>query len=377
MEGLEEVLAQELRDLQLTNINLLKRGVECEGNWAQLYRCNYQVRTAVRVLVPLKTFEIETQDEFYDAVRTIRWSNYIAEGQTFAVRSTIFGEIFSNSLFVTYRCKDAIVDQLSGEHDYRPNVDLEQPDIVINVHLHKTSLSIALDSSGKSLHLRNYKERSYKAPLNEVFAAGLIKLSGWDGKQRFYDPMCGSGTFTTEALMMAANIPSGKFVERFSFENWPEFYPEIWEGVKGAAEAAIQPPEAEMFAGDINRYAVRDLRKNLQKLPYKEQINIKEADFLESRGIPGSVVYLNPPYDKRVQINNVKEFYKLISDTLKNGWQDSDAWILSGNNQAMKSFRLKPSAKINVDNGGIPAKFYKYEMYKGTRKPVKNEKESE
>lgn len=368
MEGFEEILREELEELHLQNINLLKRGVECEGNWAQLYKCNYLLRTAIRVLVPIATFEIESQEEFYQALRTIDWARYIADGQTFAVRSTVFGEIFSNSLFVTYRCKDAIVDQLSEEKNYRPNVDIENPDIVINIHLHMNKLSVALDSSGRSLHLRNYKQRSYKAPLNEAFAAGILKLAKWDKKQTFYDPMCGSGTFTTEALMSAANIPAGMFIEKFSFENWPEFHADIWQSVKEAAQAAIHPPEGEIIASDIHSYAVRDLRKNLQMLPHRKMVTIKEEDFLRSKGDSKGIIFLNPPYDKRIKVRNVTQFYRTISDHLKQEWQGSSVWILSGNGQAMKSFGLKHSAKLTLDNGGIPAKLYNYELYAGSKK---------
>lgn len=375
MEGLEEVLKQELEDLHLQNIKLLRRGAECEGNWAQLYKCNYHLRTAIRVLLPLKTFEIQTQDDLYDAVRTIDWSAYIAPEQTFAIRSTVFGEIFTNSLFVTYRCKDAIVDQLSEEKDYRPDVDLDNPDIVINIHLHKNDLSVALDSSGKSLHLRNYKERVYKAPLNEAFAAGIIKLADWDKKQDFYDPMCGSGTFTTEALMSACNIPAGKFIEKFSFENWPEFFSDIWNSVKETGEAMMHPPDCEIFSSDINSYAVRDLRKNLQKLPFRDKINIYEEDFLQSKGSNKGIVFINPPYDKRVRVSNVKEFYRLISDQLKQKWKGSTVWVLSGNPEAMKTFRLQPSKKIPLDNGGIPSKLFKFELYEGSRKSKYDKKD--
>ena len=369
MEGLEEVLAQELRDLHLTEIEPFNRGVSCEGSWAQLYKCNYQLRTAIRVLVPIKDFTIETQQDLYDCMRTIDWSQYIKDEQTtFAIGATVFGELFTNSRFVTYRCKDAIVDQLSQEKGYRPNIELDNPDIVIQIHLAYNSLSILLDSTGKSLHLRNYKERAYKAPLNEVMAAGILKISGWDGQTTFVDPMCGSGTFTTEGLMIAANIPSGKFIERFCFENWADFRSSIWDGVKSTADAMMAAPKCEMIASDINSFAVRDLKKNLQKLPYRDKIKIMEADFLNTEGRPDSYVYLNPPYDKRIQMRNITEFYRKIGDQLKTTWQGSEAWVVSGNNQAMKNFGLKSSLKHKLDNGGIPSKLYKFELYGGSRK---------
>jgi len=371
MEGLEGVLAEECKQLHLSNIEVITRGVTCEGNWAQLYKCNYLLRTAIRVLIPLKTFELKTQEDLYKAVRTIDWSEYIRSGKTtFAIGSTVFGELFTNSQFVTYRVKDAIVDQLSEEKGYRPNVRLDNPHIVIQVHLAGDKLTVLMDSSGRSLHLRNYKERAYKAPLNEVMAAGILKLAGWEGAEgeHFYDPMCGSGTFTTEGLMMAARIPAGHFIERFSFQNWTEHYPEIWKSVQEAADGQIRSPECEMHAGDINEYAIRDLKKNLQIFPFRDRINIKQADFLKSSGQENAVVFLNPPYDKRIKVSNVTNFYRSISDKLKQDWQGSTAWVISGNSSAMKNFGLKSSSKHGLDNGGMPSKLYKFELYAGSKK---------
>jgi len=371
MEGLEGVLAEELRQLHLSDIEIINRGVTCTGNWAQLYKCNYLLRTAIRVLIPIKSFEIKTQDDLYSAVRTIDWSEYMrSDKTTFSIGSTVFGELFTNSQYVTYRVKDAIVDQLSEEKGYRPNVKLDNPHIVIQVHLAGDKLTILMDSSGRSLHLRNYKERAYKAPLNEVMAAGILKLAGWEGAagQRFVDPMCGSGTFTTEGLMIASNIPAGHFMERFSFQNWNEHYPEIWKSVQEAADAQIKPPECEMHAADINEYAIRDLKKNLQKFPFRDRINIKQANFLKSEGVKGSVLFLNPPYDKRIKVSNVTAFYRDISDKLKQDWQDSTAWVISGNASAMKNFGLKSASKHKLDNGGMPSKLYKFELYAGSKK---------
>ena len=218
LEGLEPILAAELESLMLTDIKILRRAVECEGNWAHLYKCNYQLRTALRVLMPIRECQVYNNESLYDAVYGIDWSAYIREGATFAIDSVVSGDIFTHSKFVAYKSKDAIVDQLREKYEKRPSIDTQNPDIRINIHIQGTQLTVLLDSSGKSLHLRNYKYRNYKAPLNEVLAAGIIKMSGWDHKKILHDPMCGSGTFITEALMQAANIPAGKHIESFAFE---------------------------------------------------------------------------------------------------------------------------------------------------------------
>jgi putative N6-adenine-specific DNA methylase len=368
LEGLEPVLAKELEALYVTDINILRRAVECEGNWAHLYKCNYQLRTALRVLLPIKTAQVYNQESLYDAVYSIDWSAYIREGATFAIDSVVSGETFRHSKFVVYKSKDAIVDQLREKYDKRPSINTDDPDIRINIHIQEQDLTILLDSTGKSLHLRNYKYRNYKAPLNEVLAAGIILMSDWDQKQILHDPMCGSGTFITEALMQAANIPSGKFIESFAFEHWPEFHNEIWDKIKASADDAIINPDTEFIASDLAPYAVRDVKKNLQKFPFKEKVKIFERDFFKTHGHPDRILFLNPPYNKRVELDDDQEFYKAIGDALKTFWQGSNAWLITGNLEAMKSFGLRPSERHTLFNGGIESKLFKFEMYEGSRK---------
>lgn len=374
LEGLEEVCAKELESLQLSNIEILNRAVKCEGNWAQLYKCNYCLRTAMRVLVPIKSELIYTQDDLYTLGRSIDWSEYIPKKRTFAISGTINGDLFPHSRFPVFRLKDAIVDQLSEEQGYRPNVDPRKPDVAIDLYINADNeVAISLDSSGKSLHLRNYKYRQYKAPLNEVLAAGIIKLSGYDGTQVFQDAMCGSGTLLTEALMISANIPAGKFIHRFAFQNWSNYYSDIWNGVKEIANAGIRHPEAELIGSDLNAMAIRDVKKNLQDFPFKERVSLFQRDFFKTNGHPDRLLIMNPPYDKRIATENVDQFYRQIGDALKTFWQGSTAWIVTSNLSAMKSFGLRPSQKVTLNNGGLESKLYKFELYEGSKKAKHNE----
>lgn len=368
LEGLEEVLAQELSELQLSDIKILRRAVSCTGSWAQLYKCNYELRTALRVLVPIKRFELQTQEDLYNAVQSIKWKDYIPKNKSFAINGTVSGELFKHSQFAIYRTKDAIVDQLTDEYDKRPKVSPKDPDILVDIHLNNTTLSLSLDSTGRSLHIRNYKYRNYKAPLNEVLAAGIIALSGWDGTQTFHDPMCGSGTFVTEALMIAANIPASKFNANFAFQNWTEFHPEIWNLVKESGDARIKHPKSKLFASDINPMAVRDTKKNLQKFPFKEHVKVFERDFFTLPPKSGTCLFMNPPYNKRIEMQDIHAFYKKIGDTLKTKWAGSQAWLISSNNEAMKHFGLRSSKRIHLNHGGTEAKLYNFEIYEGSKK---------
>ncbi|MBT8231761.1 MAG: class I SAM-dependent RNA methyltransferase [Saprospiraceae bacterium] len=369
LEGLEGVLANELKSLQLSNIEILNRAVRCEGTWSQLYKCNYCLRTAMRVLVPIKKATLESQDDLYDVVKSIDWTEYIPDKKTFAINGTIAGELFTYSRFAVFRAKDAIADQLVEKKGYRPNVKPKNPDILIDLYINADNeLTISMDSSGKSLHLRNYKYRQYKAPLNEVLAAGIILLAGYDGSQVFQDAMCGSGTLITEALMIAANIPAGMFIEKFAFQNWANFSPEVWESVKEIAKNGIRHPENEIIGSDLNRFAIRDVKKNLQKFPLKEKVQLFERDFFKTNGHPNRLLIMNPPYDRRIAMDNIHEFYSEIGNALKKFWQDSTVWVITSNLNAMKSFGLRPTKKITLNNGGLESKLYKFEVYEGSRK---------
>jgi len=368
LQGLENVLAKELSDLNLTNITVGNRVVECEGSWAQVYKCNYQLRTAIRVLLPIRNFEIHNEDDLYDAIASIEWKPYIRKKDTLAITAVVFSENFTNSRYVTYKAKDAIVDQLRDNHGYRPDIELKNPDTLIHLFIKHDQLIVSLDSSGQSLHLRNYKERFYKAPLNEVLAAGMIQLSEWDKKKTFIDPMCGSGTLITEALMIASNIPAGYYIEEFGFERWPEFYPDIFKMVKDNAKEAIHAPEASIHGSDLNSYAVRDSRKNLQRLPFRENVKLFERDLFKLPSLSNCHIMMNPPYDSRIELDDIHDFYNSIGDCLKNFWQGSDAWVFTSRRDAMKSFGLRSTRKFTLDNGGQEAKLYKFELYAGSKK---------
>jgi putative N6-adenine-specific DNA methylase len=368
LQGLESVLAKELKGLNLTNIKIANRAVECEGSWSQVYRCNYLLRTAIRVLIPIREYTITDEQELYDAIASVDWTPYIKKKTTIAITAVVFSDYFTNSRYVTYKAKDAIVDQLRDKYGQRPNVDLKNPDTLVHLFIKGDKLIVSLDSSGQSLHLRNYKERFYKAPLNEVLAAGMIQLSEWDKKKTLVDPMCGSGTLVTEALMYASNLPAGYYIEEFGFERWQEFYPDMWKLVVENAEEDIIEPEVEIHGSDLNGFAVRDAKKNIQRLPFREKVKLYQRDLFKLPAIDESHIIMNPPYDSRVEIDNIYDFYKSIGDCLKNYWQGSDAWVFTSRADAMKSFGLRSTRKFTLDNGGTESKLYKFELYKGSKK---------
>lgn len=368
LEGLESVLAKELESIMLSDIQVLRRAVSCSGNWAQLYKCNYLLSTALRVLVTLEEFELSNQDDLYSSIRSIDWKNYIPKNKTIAINGTVSGELFNHSQFAIYRTKDAIVDQLLEVYGKRPNVNTDKPDVLIDIYIRDNKLVVSLDSSGRSLHIRNYKYRQYKAPLNEVLAAGILAIAEWDGNKDFHDPMCGSGTFVTEALLKCARIPASYFNPKFAFQNWTEYHEEIWKAVKESADALIQHPEIRISASDINPLAVRDVKKNLQKFPFREKIRIFQQDFFRMEGRPGVSLFINPPYNKRISVDDPFAFYKSIGDALKSNWKGSEAWIITANIDAMKHLGLHATNKHTLNHGGTEARLLNYTIYEGSKK---------
>jgi len=203
--------------------------------------------------------------------------------------------------------------------------------------------------------------------MNEVLAAGLLKLAGWNKETPLYDPMCGSGTNLFEAAMMGMNMPPQINRRDFAFRNWSSYDPTIWNRVVADARASIRKAKLQLFGGDIDMTAVRLTEKTIRKLKMNDSITVRKISL--DRHIPktpSGMVITNPPYGERIG-ENVNELYKLIGDTLKNHYDGFDAWIISSNMEAFKHVRLKASKKIVLFNGSLECKFQKYEMYRGSR----------
>lgn len=372
LAGLEEVLSTELQSVGAKNIEKLNRAVAFEGSLETLYLSNYLCRTALRILIPIKTFQVRNQDELYREMMRIDWSQYLSATDTISIDSVANASAFTNSMFVSMKAKDAIVDQFRNKTGERPSVDTLSPDLRINIHIYKEDCTLSLDSSGNSLHKRGYRVESNKAPLNEVLGAGLVLLSGWDKKKNLIDPMCGSGTLLTEACMYAKNIPPGYFRKEFGFQRWKGIYgyrPSIWSKIVEDANKKIVPLTALIKGSDSARSSVSIVKTNLKSAGIREEIDIQFCDFADTKGPEGGgVVIMNPPYGERMDKDDIGALYKSIGDTLKKEYQGYDAWIISSNKEAINNIGLKTSRRIVIYNGPLECRFLKYELYGGTRK---------
>lgn len=371
--GLESVLAEELIALGANNIQIGRRMVSFSGNKELMYRANFQLHTAIRILKPIATFKARSAEDMYDEVKKIDWSLYIEKGKTFSVDSVVYSDEFRNSRFVTYKVKDAIVDQFREKTGDRPNVSVTNPDIRLHIHIAEDEASLSLDSSGESLHRRGYRQESVEAPLNEVLAAGMILMTGWKGETDFIDPMCGSGTLLIEAALIARNISPGVFRKEFAFEKWPDFDADLFDMIYND-DSQEKEFNHHIYGYDINIKAVNTARLNVRAAGLTKDITVEEQDFKDfTKPEQKSIMITNPPYGERISTPNLLDTYKMIGERLKHAFGGNDAWILSYREECFDQIGLKPSIKIPVFNGSLECEFRKYAMFEGKMKEFRAE----
>lgn len=372
--GMEELLANELRQLGASSVEIGVRNVSFEGDTGFMYKANLCCRTAIKILKPITAFNIFTEEDLYKKVYEIPWEKYMDVKGALAVNATVFSDVFTHSQYIALKTKDAIVDRFRDREGERPDVDLDHPTLRINIHIDRNICTVSLDSSGESLHKRGYKVETTLAPINEVLAAGILMLAGWQGQCDFLDPMCGGGTILTEAAMIACNIPANLNREEFGFETWPDFDVDLYEKIEDAALKKVRDFPYKIVGFDIDPISVKKSRENIKSANLQEFIEVKEQDFFQSEKGSEKPLFMafNPPYDERISVNDIEEFYGSIGNTLKRNYPGTQAWIITSNMEALKFVGLRPSKKIKLFNGKLEAKLVRYEMYEGSRKAAKN-----
>jgi len=370
LKGFEELLAKELKSLGAERTEVVNRGVNFYGGRALLYRVNLGSRLALRVLLPVLKFQATDAQALYRQVKRFDWSRYLDNRMTFAIDAVVHSPYFNNSQFVAQKVKDAIADRFRELTSLRPSVNREDPELLINVHISGKSVTISLDSSGGSLHRRGYRSGHFEAPLNEVLAAGMVMISGWDGSTPFLDPMCGSGTLAIEAALMAGGIPPGIFRKQYGFENWKDFDREMMEHVvRGlSAEKEVKVP---IVARDKDPAALSIARQQVKQLDLQDIITVEQGDFMDSKGEEGLTLIMNPPYGERLKHEDLESLYGEIGSTLKHKFPGSDAWILSSSKKALAQIGLKAASKRILYNGALECTYANYITFKGNWKQFK------
>lgn len=373
-KGLEEVLAEELTNLGANDIEIGRRAVSFTGDKALLYKANLWLRTASRILMPITSFKASNPDEVYNAIRQIDWEKYMDLSTTFSIDSTVFSDSFHHSKFVTYRVKDAIVDQFQERHQRRPNVSVTNPGLMINIHIANETVTVSLDSSGPSLHKRGWRVRQTEAPINEALAAGMLLLAGWNGQSDFCDPMCGSGTLLIEAAMIALNIPPGIYRQGFAFEKWKDFDADLFDELYND-DSEEREFTHHIYGSDLARQAIQVAQENIKSAGLAKYITVETKPIQELEPqTHDCLLVTNPPYGERIKPEDIFDLYGDLGRLLKFKFPGSTAWVISSADSAMQKISLKPSKKIELLNGDLECSFNRYDLFSGTNKEYKTDK---
>ncbi len=364
-QGLEEVLAQELIELGANDVQIGRRMVSFSGDQEMMYRANFCLRTAVRVLKPISHFRARNADDVYKAVKEIEWNEFLDLDTSFVVDTTVYSTEFRNSKFVAYKVKDAIVDYFMEREGKRPNISVSNPDLRLNIHIAEESCTLSLDSSGESLHLRGYRTATVDAPINEVLAAALIKMSGWKFDCDLIDPFCGSGTILVEAALMARNIYPGVFRRKFGFENWKDFNPELLSSIFDD-DSNERTFEHRIIGADINLRAVEAAQANAKAAGVADLITVEQREIRNfTQPESPALLITNPPYGERLRPEDLSDIYRTLGEKLKREFQGGEAWVISSREELFDSMRLRPSFKVPLQNGSLDCELRKYVTFEG------------
>lgn len=364
--GLENILAEELSTLGAKNIKIMNRAVAFIGNKEVMYKVNYLSRTALSVLMPIAEFSISSKQDLYNQCVGIEWAEYLSVDSTFAIVPVVHSDLFPHTGYPALVVKDAIADSFRRTMGKRPSVNIANPTISINLHISRNRVTLSLDSSGLPLFKRGYREQHGEASLNEVLAAGMLKLAGYNGNVQLLDPMCGSGTILIEAAMIAANIPAGKYRKNFGFCSWQDYDEGLFRRIKNQADRQVKTSEtfAPIFGSDNSSLAARAAKANIESAGLQDMIKVKICDIRDIDPFAGSgIIVTNPPYDKRVEVEDIDELYKTLGTIFKHRFTGSEAWVITSDKSYLYSIGLKHSARYQLFNGQIECLFAGYKLY--------------
>ncbi len=376
-QGLEEILAEELTTLGANDIQIGRRMVSFTGDKCMMYKANFCLRTAIRILKPIKHFSAKDADEVYNEIQAIPWEEYLDIDKTFAIDAVVFSDEFRHSKFVSYKVKDAIVDYFREKTGKRPSVRINNPDVLLNIHIAQTTCTLSLDSSGESLHRRGYRQEAVEAPLNEVLAAGMILMTGWKGECDLIDPMCGSGTIPVEAALIARNIAPGVFRKGFAFEKWNDFDADLFDEIYND-DSQERDFTHKIYGYDNNPKANEIAVHNIKAAGVSKDVVLKLQPFQQfEQPQEKSIIIMNPPYGERISTNDLLGLYQMIGERLKHAFVGNHAWVLSYREECFDQIGLKASTKVPLFNGALECEFRKYEIFDGKYKEFKGQESSD
>lgn len=370
LAGFEDILADELRSFGARDIEKGRRAVMFKGDLGFIYKVNFRSKFALRVLKPIKTFVAIDEEAYYARIKAFPWETLLTADQTFAIRTAVNSQTFRHSHFMALKAKDAIADRLREKTGARPNVELDNPDLPIHIRIDRELVTVSLDSTGASLHMRGYRQLTGQAPINEVLAAGIVELSGWDPVTPLYDGMCGSGTIAIEAAIKGLNMPPGLFRKvGYAFEKWPDFDQKLFDTIIESSMERISDIQLQIHASDASANVVSKAKKNVYGAELDDEIDVSVQNFLdlkpnENRG----TLILNPPYGERMDKEDIDELYKSLGDAFKQNWQGFSCFMITGNLSALKKVGLRSTSKVELFNGSIECRLARYDIYEGSKR---------
>jgi putative N6-adenine-specific DNA methylase len=367
--GLENVLAGELKVLGASDILVLNRAVAFSGDLMLLYRANYCLRSALSVLMTISEFRIKSGNDLYKNGLKVEWNRFLDPDRTFSVIPVINSPLFQHTGYAGLVLKDSIADWFRNKSGRRPSVNSDDPDIVFNLHISNELVTISLDSTVIPLYKRGYRKEQGSAPMNEVLAAGIVLLSGWENDTPLIDPMCGSGTIPIEAALIASDIPPGRFRQFYGFMRWKNYNEDIFDQVKKESEPKNIIPVIRIFGSDISENAVSQAKTNIESAGLSDLVSVNQIDFRDLKPSDnGGVIIMNPPYGKRISLSENDDLYSTIGSTLKHSFHGYKAWLITSDRESLKYIGLKPAFKTTLFNGSLECVLVKYELYTGSRK---------
>jgi len=364
--GFEAVLADELKELCYPETELLNRAVQLKGTWADVYKLNLYSRCAISVLVEIDKFYIQTEEDLYKRAARIKWHELFDVKKTFAIKGAIFSSIFKNTHYPFLLVKDAIVDVFKAQTDERPNIDVKKPSILFDLYIKDKEVTISFNTSGLPLFQRGYRTAVGPAPINEVVAACLVRMSGWDRKQTFVDPFCGSGTILVEAGLLASGIPSNIERQHYAFKNLKNYDSALWEELYQNAPRIVRELPCQLIGGDISDEMVLKARRNLRTFSFGRFVEVSSSSFDKLKIEPPVFILTNPPYDERLAVDT-EELYGSFGTWLKHQMAGSKACVISGSLEGFHAIGLKASRKDRVFNGDIECEFRQYQLFEGKK----------
>lgn len=366
--ALEPLLLEELTELGIETAKIGYRGVYIDNwDWPAIYRINYGSRLASRVLLPLTRFKCVNRQSLYEGAMEVDWTQFLKPNLTFAIDSNVHHHELRNSLFAAQIVKDAICDQLREKAGRRPSVNLQNPDIQLNLYVQGQTAVISFDTSGAPLHKRGYRQESVEAPIQETLAAAILRLARYTKDKILLDPCCGSGTILIEAALIATQTPPGYLRKEWGFMRHPRYSQIEWLKVRNELDQKrASLPHHHLFGLDINRNAARVCKINLKAAGFQQEVQVMQGDFREfTPTIPPNFIVTNPPHGRRLEEEDqLRPLYRALGDFMKQKCaKPAQGFIFTGNLELAKEVGLAAKKRYVLSSGGIDSRLLEFDIY--------------